>query len=48
MFIGDSIKLDMQEALNQGLRAVMIDRDDAYPYYPGERIRNLTELQSKL
>ena len=45
LYIGDSIKLDMNVALEQGMRAVLIDRDDVYPYYPGERIRSLNELQ---
>ena len=48
MYIGDSIKLDMKVALDLGLRVVLIDRDDSYPYYPGERIRSLTELHKRL
>jgi len=48
MYVGDSIKLDIQTALEQGFRAILIDRDDVYPHYPGERIRSLNELLKRL
>jgi FMN phosphatase YigB (HAD superfamily) len=45
-FIGDSLKLDIEPALELGIRAILIDRDNIYPYYNGEKISNLHELKS--
>lgn len=48
VYIGDSIKLDMVESLNQGFRSILIDRDNVYPYYNGERVQSLHELKNLL
>ena len=44
LFIGDSLKLDIEPALDLGIRAVLIDRDGLYPYYKGEKIGSIGEL----
>lgn len=47
VYIGDSLKLDISPALNLGIRPVLIDRDNIYSEYKGEKIndlRNLNEL----
>lgn len=43
LYIGDSIRLDMEPAEKAGIRALLIDRDDVYPEYE-KRINSLTEL----
>ncbi len=44
LFVGDSIKLDVQPALDLGIRAILIDRQNIYPAYSGEKIGSLHEL----
>lgn len=44
LYVGDSVKLDIEPAAHLGVRAVLIDRDDRYPWYTGERIRTLREI----
>lgn len=34
LYIGDSFKLDMEPAMQLGIRSYVIDRDDFYPYGP--------------
>ena len=48
LYIGDSIKLDMEPALNTGMNVLLIDREDCFPYVP-HRIKSLNEiLQNEL
>lgn len=47
IYVGDSLKLDMQPALAVGMRAVLIDRDNLYPYYR-DRISSLSMLKNLL
>lgn len=48
LYIGDSVKLDIEPALSLGVESVLIDRNDQYPWYFGKRIRTLTEILSLL
>lgn len=48
LYIGDSIKLDVQPALLLGIKAVLIDRLDLYPNASVNRIRHMSELQQYL
>jgi putative hydrolase of the HAD superfamily len=43
LYIGDSIKLDIEPALKLGINAVLIDRDNTYPYFTN-RISSLKQL----
>jgi len=43
LYVGDSIKLDMQPALEVGLNPLLIDREDVYPFYRN-RISSLDAL----
>lgn len=47
LYVGDSIKLDMEPALALGMQAVLIDRDGVFPYYP-RRIDSFAQLPSLL
>lgn len=44
VYIGDSVKLDIEPAVLLGARAVLIDRENQYPWYVGPRIRTLSEV----
>lgn len=44
VYIGDSVRLDMEPALALGARAILIDREEQYPWYAGERIESLREI----
>lgn len=44
LFVGDSIRLDYMPAEAAGIRSVLIDREDDYPYFNGRRIRSFHEL----
>ena len=44
LYVGDSLKLDIQPALQVGMTAVLLDRDDFYANYDGLKLRNLHEL----
>jgi FMN phosphatase YigB (HAD superfamily) len=48
VYVGDSIELDMEPAQSLGVKAILIDRDNRYPWYIGTRIRFLTELPTIL
>jgi FMN phosphatase YigB (HAD superfamily) len=48
VYVGDSLRLDMEPALEVGMTAVLVDRMDAYPAYSGPRVRNLGELVRKV
>lgn len=45
LYIGDSIKLDMQPALAVGMNVLLIDRDNCYPNFE-RRISSLHEIAS--
>lgn len=42
--VGDSPKMDIEPALDVGLKAVLLDRHDRYPGVPYPRIASLAEL----
>lgn len=44
LFIGDSIKLDIEPAITIGLNALLIDRINLYSASSIKRIKNLNEL----
>jgi putative hydrolase of the HAD superfamily len=48
VMVGDNLDDDIEGATRSGLRAVLIDRNDRYPDYTGERIRGLGELPALL
>lgn len=48
LYIGDSIKLDIEPALKVGFQAVLIDRDNIYPYFNGIKIKSLYEIRDIL
>lgn len=45
VYVGDSIKLDLEPALKMGLRALLIDRDNYFESQPN-RIGSLAELKT--
>jgi FMN phosphatase YigB (HAD superfamily) len=45
LYIGDSLKLDVQPANILGIRTVLIDRLDLYPFATVPRIRDFNELE---
>lgn len=44
LYIGDSIKLDIEPALELGVRAILIDRDNIFTNFSGEKLNSLNEL----
>lgn len=44
VYVGDSIKLDIEPALQLGMRALLVDRDGYFPNLPN-RIRSFAELK---
>ena len=48
VFVGDSIKLDIEPAQSLGINAILIDRLDLYPASSLKRINHLTDLNSFL
>lgn len=44
IYVGDSIKLDIEPSLKLGINAILIDRHDWYPGSKIKRIRSLNEL----
>jgi FMN phosphatase YigB (HAD superfamily) len=47
-YVGDSPRLDIVPGLEIGLRAILIDREDLYPYGGYARIRSFAELEGVL
>ena len=43
LYVGDSLKLDIEPALELGMNAILIDRNDDYPFYKN-RILNMNQL----
>jgi putative hydrolase of the HAD superfamily len=48
VMVGDNLDDDIEGATRCGLRAVLVDRNDRYPDFAGERIRGLGELPALL
>jgi FMN phosphatase YigB (HAD superfamily) len=48
VYVGDSVALDMAPAAALHLPAVLVDRLDLFPAFPGQRVRSLDELPSLL
>jgi len=48
IFVGDSIFLDYKPAYNSGMKAILIDRFNIYPYFNGNKIRTMNELTNYL
>jgi len=48
IFVGDSIFLDYRPAYNSGMKAILIDRFNIYPYFNGNKIRTMNELTNYL
>jgi len=44
MYVGDSMRLDIEPASNLGIHTVLLDRDDAYPSATVTRINSLYHL----
>lgn len=44
IYVGDSLKLDIFPALGLGIDAILIDRNNDYPFYRGKKIHSLEEL----
>lgn len=44
LYVGDSIKLDIIPAATLGINAILIDRDNMYPWFNGTRITSLHQL----
>lgn len=45
LFIGDSLRLDIEPALRVGMRAALYDPDDLFPHARVDRIRSLAEVE---
>lgn len=45
LYVGDSVKLDIEPALKMGIKAVLIDRLNIYPNFSGIRIQSFSELR---
>jgi putative hydrolase of the HAD superfamily len=48
VYVGDSIKLDIEPAIKSGLTAILIDRENYFPAYNGKKINDLRELKKTL
>lgn len=48
VYVGDSMRLDIEPALHLGMNAILLDRDGLYPGSTVPRIRNLGEIASLL
>lgn len=47
-FVGDSMRLDIEPALRMGFRAILLDRDNLFPYSPLARVGSLEQLEQFL
>lgn len=45
LFVGDSIRLDMEPASKIGIKPVLIDRNELHPNFKGIRIKSLREIK---
>jgi len=48
LYIGDAIRLDVLPAEEVGIKVILIDRFDNYPYYNGHKINSLIEVKKLL
>lgn len=48
LYIGDSIKLDIEPALKAGFNAILLDRENFYPSFNDLRIKSLYQLRDIL
>jgi FMN phosphatase YigB (HAD superfamily) len=48
IYIGDSMRLDIEPALRLGMNAILLDRDELYPGSTVPRIKNLGEIAGVL
>lgn len=44
IYVGDSLRLDIEPAKQLGIQAILIDRDNLYPHSTASRIKSLHEL----
>lgn len=44
LYVGDSIKLDTEPARKLGIEAILIDRENVFPYYKEPKINSLHQL----
>lgn len=48
IYVGDSMRLDIEPALHLGMNAILLDRDELYPSSTVPRIKNLGEIAGLL
>jgi HAD superfamily hydrolase (TIGR01493 family) len=48
IYVGDSLKLDIEPALRAGMRAILVDRDDLYRHGNVERVSSLDQIGTYL
>lgn len=48
VYVGDSLRLDIEPALSVGMKAVLLDRTGHYPAYQGAVVRDLHQLVREL
>lgn len=48
IYIGDSLRLDIIPATQLGIKAILIDRDNVYPFTGVDRIKSMSELDKYL
>lgn len=47
-YVGDSMRLDIEPALNLGFRAILLDRDGLFPNSPLPRVARIDQIRSWL
>ncbi|WP_338815305.1 HAD family hydrolase [Bernardetia sp. Wsw4-3y2] len=48
LYVGDSIKLDTEPARKLGIEAILVDRENVFPYYKEPKINSLHQLSTFL
>lgn len=48
VYIGDSVFHDVEGAQGAGMDAILVDRADRFPQFPGPRVRDLRELSDSV
>ena len=48
LYVGDSIKLDTEPARKLGIEAILVDRENVFPYYKESKINSLHQLSTFL
>ena len=46
-YVGDSVRLDIEPALQMGFHAILLDRDQLFPHSPLVRITSLDQLEQR-